>query len=181
VKIVPLPLVGAFELVPKPSRDDRGSFMRWYDHEIFAAHGLPTAWLQGNESWSKQNVVRGLHFQRPPHAESKLVRAVAGTVFDVFVDLRPESPTFGHWHAVELSDSKQNAVLIPKRFAHGFCVLSPQATVSYLVDSPYTPAAEGGVLWSDPDLAIPWPLQGEAVVSDKDRALPRLCNLQPLG
>jgi dTDP-4-dehydrorhamnose 3,5-epimerase len=180
VKIVALPLAGAFELTLQPNADARGSFMRWYDREIFAGHGLPTDWIQANESYSRHNVVRGLHFQRPPHAETKFIRVIAGAVYDVFVDLRHASPSYGRWHAVELAADKHNAVLIPKGFAHGFCVLSGEAVVSYLVDSPYAPDAEGGVLWNDPDLGIPWPVAGDAILSDKDRSLPRLCDLQPL-
>jgi dTDP-4-dehydrorhamnose 3,5-epimerase len=181
VRVIELPLAGSFELTFEPSADARGSFMRWYDREIFARHRLPIEWVQGNESSSKQNVVRGLHFQHPPYAESKLVRASVGIVYDVFVDLRRDSPSYGRWHAVELSAAKRNAVLIPKRFAHGFCVLSTEATVTYLVDCPYSPAAEGGLIWNDQDLSIPWPLKGEPVVSEKDRLLPRLRDLKPLG
>jgi dTDP-4-dehydrorhamnose 3,5-epimerase len=177
VKLNSLPLAGTFEVLTEPVEDPRGYFARWYDRDIFAARGLPTEWIQGNESSSTKNVVRGLHFQRPPFAETKFVRALSGVVFDVMVDLRSESPTFGKWHAVELSSAKRNAVVIPKRFAHGFCVLSDMAVLGYLVDCPYTPAAEGGVAWNDPDLGIPWPLRGEAILSDRDHTLPRLRDL----
>jgi dTDP-4-dehydrorhamnose 3,5-epimerase len=180
MKIVPLPLSGAFEIILEPSFDARGYFMRSYDRDTFSAHDLAHEWIQTNESWSKQNVVRGLHFQRPPFSETKLVRAISGAIYDVIVDLRGDSATFGRWHGLELSSATWNAVLVPKRCAHGFCVLSPEATVNYFVDSPYTPAAEGGVVWDDPDLAISWPLRGEALVSDKDRSLPRLKDLHPL-
>jgi dTDP-4-dehydrorhamnose 3,5-epimerase len=176
-----LRLEGAFELRLDPRRDERGYFMRWYDHETFARAGLPTSWRQGNESRSVLGVIRGLHFQRPPHAETKLVRAVAGRIHDVFVDLRRGSPSFGQWEAVELSDEAANAVLIPRGFAHGFCTLSETAVVSYLVDNDYAPGAEGGLLWNDPALAIDWPLAGEARVSAKDRAWPTLDRLEPLG
>jgi len=180
VKIVQLPLAGVFEVSLQPSADARGSFMRWFDREIFARHGLTTDWVQANESYSRKNVLRGMHFQRAPHAETKFVRVIAGAIYDVCVDLRHASPSYGRWHAVELAADKHNAVLIPKGFAHGFCVLSTEAVVSYLVDSPYAPDAEGGVLWSDPDLGIPWPIAGNAVVSEKDRMLPRLRDVPPL-
>ncbi len=181
VKIVPLALAGTFEIQLDPHRDERGYFMRWYDREAFARAGLPTEWVQGNESASRRGVVRGLHFQRPPHAETKLVRAIVGRVQDVFVDLRRGSPTFGKWQAIELSDEAANAVLIPKGFAHGFCTLSDEAVVSYLVDSPYTPGAEGGLLWSDPALGIEWPFDGQALVSARDGAWPPLAGIEPIG
>ncbi len=181
MNIAPRRLAGTFEITLAPHADARGYFMRWYDCALFAAAGLPTGWLQGNESGSRRGVVRGLHFQRPPHAETKLVRAVTGTVFDAFVDLRRGSPTYGAWDAVELSAARGNAVLIPKGFAHGFCCLSEEAVVSYLVDHPYTPQAEGGLAWDDPALGIPWPLPVPALVSDKDRRWPRLAALEPLG
>ncbi len=180
MKVIPLDLAGAFEIRLEPRGDERGHFMRWYDRDTFARAGLPTEWVQGNESRSARNVVRGLHFQRPPHAEAKLVRAVAGSVYDVFVDLRRGSVTFGQWGAVELAESKANAVLIPGGFAHGFCTLSDEAIVSYLVDRAYAPGAEGGLLWNDPAVGIPWPLAGEPIVSGKDRRLPPLAGIDPL-
>jgi len=181
MKIEPRRLRGTFEITLVPHADERGHFMRWYDAAAFAAAGLPTAWVQANESLSRRGVVRGLHFQRPPHAETKLVRAVAGTVYDVFVDLRRGSPTYGQWDAVELSEARRNAVLVPKGFAHGFCALTDSAVVSYLVDAAYAPEAEGGLAWDDPALGIPWPLAGAAIVSAKDRRWPRLADLEPLG
>ena len=173
-------LPGSFEVTPEPRGDARGYFMRWYDRDLFAAHGLPTDWRQGNESGSSRGVVRGLHFQRPPHAESKLVRALRGRVYDVFVDLRRGSPTYGEWDAVELDAERHNAVLVPRGCAHGFCVVSEHAVVSYLVDNPYAPHAEGGLAWDDPALGIPWPVVGTPILSDKDRAWPRLAALEPL-
>jgi len=181
LKILPLSLEGVFEVTLDPRRDERGHFMRWYDAESFAKAGLPTQWVQGNESRSTRGVVRGLHFQRPPHAETKLVRAVVGSVHDVFVDVRRGSPTYGRWGAIELSEEKANAVVIPRGFAHGFCTSSDVAVVAYLVDHVYAPGAEGGLLWNDPALAIDWPLAGEAIVSAKDRSWPTLAKLEPVG
>ena len=180
MKILPRRLAGACEIRFEPRGDERGSFMRWYDREAFALAGLPTGWVQANESASRANVVRGLHFQRAPHTEAKLVRAIAGEVFDVFVDLRRGSPTYGQWDAVTLSAGARNAVLVPRGFAHGFCATSPEAVVSYLVDNAYAPQAEGGLAWDDPALGIPWPLGGAPIVSDKDRRWPRLSELEPL-
>jgi dTDP-4-dehydrorhamnose 3,5-epimerase len=181
MRIAPLRLAGAFEIAFDPKADARGRFTRWYDAQAFAAAGLPTAWVQANESASRRGVVRGLHFQRPPHAETKLVRAVAGTIFDAFVDLRRGSPTYGQWDAIELSEARQNAVLVPRGFAHGFCVVSDEALVSYLVDAVYAPHAEGGLAWDDPHLNIPWPLASEPILSERDRGWPRLDALEPLG
>ena len=181
MRLAPRRLAGAFEITLEPRADERGYFMRWYDRDTFASAGLPTEWVQANESASRRNVVRGLHFQRPPHAEAKLVRAIAGAVFDVFVDLRKGSSTYGQWDAVELSAAKKNAVLIPRGFAHGFCARTDDAVVSYLVDNPYAPQAEGGLAWDDPQLAIAWPLEGEAIVSARDRGWPRLAALEPLA
>jgi dTDP-4-dehydrorhamnose 3,5-epimerase len=181
VKLVARRLAGTFEVSSPRHHDQRGYFQRWYDRESFARAGLPTEWVQGNESESVYGVVRGLHFQRPPHAETKLVRAVSGTVFDVFVDLRRGSPSYGEWDGVELSAERGNLVLVPKGFAHGFCVVSDRAVVSYLVDTAYAPQAEGGLAWHDPALAISWPLTGPPILSDRDRAWPRLAALEPLG
>ena len=180
MKIAPLKLAGTFEVQLEPKHDERGFFTRWYDRDTFARAGLPTEWVQANESRSVRNVVRGLHFQRPPHAETKLVRAVQGSVYDAFVDLRRGSPTFGQWDAVELSAGRANAVLVPRGFAHGFCTLSDEALVSYLVDHAYAPAAEGGLLWNDPAIGIAWPLAGEPIVSAKDRAWPPLAQVAPV-
>jgi len=181
MRIEPRRLAGSYEIVFEPRADERGYFMRWYDRESFARAGLPTDWVQANESASRRGVVRGLHFQRPPHVEAKLVRAVSGAVFDVFVDLRRGSVTFGQWDAIELSVAKKNAVLIPRGFAHGFCALTQEAVVSYLVDNAYAPQAEGGLAWDDPQLAIAWPLAGAAIVSARDRSWPRLAELEPIA
>ena len=181
MRITPLKLAGTHEIAFEPREDGRGYFMRWFDRETFARAGLPVDWVQANESASRRNVVRGLHFQRPPHAETKLVRAIGGAVYDVFVDLRRGSKTYGGWDAVELSAEKRNGVLIPRGFAHGFCALTDSAIVSYLVDCAYAPGAEDGLRWNDPALAIRWPLSGEAIVSPKDAAWPLLADLEPIG
>lgn len=181
MKLRALELAGAFETLFEPRADERGDFMRWYDRETFVRAGLPTEWVQANQSSSRRHVVRGLHFQRPPHTEAKFVRVVRGAVFDVFVDLRRGSATFGRWQGLELSAAAHNGVLIPRGFAHGFCTLSDEAVVNYLVDNAYAPQAEGGLAWDDPDLAIAWPLRGAAIVSDKDRRWPRLRDLQPIA
>ncbi len=180
MRIVPRKLAGTFEVSLEPHRDERGYFMRWYDAISFERAGLPTQWVQANESGSKRGVVRGLHFQRPPHAEAKFVRALKGRVYDVFVDLRRGSATYGEWDALELSAEECNAILIPRGFAHGFCALTEEVTVSYLVDNAHAPDAEGGLLWSDPRLAIPWPVS-DPIVSAKDRDWPPLSRIEPIA
>jgi dTDP-4-dehydrorhamnose 3,5-epimerase len=180
MKLTPLKLAGTFAVDFEPRSDERGDFMRWYDRDAFARVGVAVEWVQANQSTSRRGVVRGLHFQRSPHAETKFVRAVCGAIFDVFVDLRRGSPTFGRWDALELSAAARNGVLIPRGFAHGFCALGDGAIVNYLVDNAYAPHAEGGLAWDDPDLAIAWPLAGAAIVSSKDRQWPRLRDIEPL-
>jgi dTDP-4-dehydrorhamnose 3,5-epimerase len=176
-------IAGLYELRLAPREDDRGYFMRTYDCATFAKHGLQTQWLQDNQSKSVcEGTVRGLHFQRPPHAETKFVRVLSGAVFDVAVDLRRDSPTYGRHYATELSETNHRCLYIPQGCAHGFCTLLPNSIVAYKVDHVYTPQAEGGLLWNDPCLAIAWPVVGEPrVMSDKDRAWPRLERLEPIS
>jgi len=178
----PSHLAGAFEITLAPSGDHRGYFMRTWCRDAFAAYGLPQEWVQANESLSNESgTVRGLHFQRPPHAETKLVQCVIGSVLDVMVDLRAGSPTYGQHHAAELSGDNHKCLYIPKGFAHGFCVITAPAIIRYMVDHPYTPRAEDGLLWSDADLGIPWPVTAaEAITSGKDAALHRLADLEPV-
>lgn len=146
--------------------------MRCYDEDIFRERGLATEWKQENQSLSKQKgIIRGLHYQIPPHAETKLVRVACGRVLDVIVDIRKDSPTFGQWDAIELSEDNYKSLYIPKGFAHGFCTLSDLAIVQYKVDEPYAPHAENGIRWDDQALRIEWPIE-EPLVSDRDRALP---------
>jgi dTDP-4-dehydrorhamnose 3,5-epimerase len=169
----PLKLKGTYEITAKPFKDERGYFVMTYEPTLFAQHGLVTNWLQENQSRSVKNVVRGMHFQVPPSSETKLVRVVRGVIWDVFVDLRKGSPTFGKWDAVELSEERQNMAYIPKGFAHGFAVLSDIAVVCYKVDHGYAPKGQGGLRWDDPTIGIPWPVKaGEAIVSEKDRVAP---------
>ena len=148
----------------------------WYNrsHDEFAKL---TRGKTVGEAYSKgRGVIRGLHFQKPPHAETKLVRAVVGAIWDVFVDLRKASPTFGKWDAIELSATNPKAVYVPKGFAHGYCTLTDGVIVAYKVDAPYKPKAEGGLRWSDPALGIPWPVDAP-IISDKDRSHPTLDEL----
>jgi dTDP-4-dehydrorhamnose 3,5-epimerase len=177
MRIEPLQLSGTYLITFAPRRDERGYFLRVFDASIFAEHGLTTTWVQENQSLSnRKGLIRGLHFQRPPHAETKLVRVVVGDVFDVFVDLRRDSETFGKWAAVELSADAHNAVYIPKGFAHGFCTLSENTIVQYKMDAYHAPQSADGIRWNDETLEIAWPTCTPQV-SERDSVLPRFRDL----
>ena len=153
--------------------DARGFFLETYKHSEFADHGIPETFVQDNHSRSSKGVLRGLHFQNPPRAQGKLVRAVRGVIFDVAVDIRPGSPTFGQWVAETLSDANHRMLYIPPGFAHGFLVLSDLADVSYKVTAEYAPDLDSGVIWNDPTIAIQWPMPSP-LLSPKDASLPSL-------
>lgn len=154
--------------------DARGYFCETFQRSAFAEKGLPHDFVQDNQSCSERiGTVRGLHFQRPPFAQAKLVRVVRGAILDVVVDLRRLSPTFGRHLSVKLDSESDEQLFVPKGFAHGFCTLQPQTLVSYKVDEVYSPDHDGGLYWADPELAIDWPVTtSEAQLSPKDRGLP---------
>lgn len=148
--------------------DARGYFMETYSRRAFAAYGLQTDWVQENESLSeKKQTIRGLHFQLPPFAQAKLVRAVQGAILDVFVDLRKDSETYGQWDSIELSAENCKAVYVPRGFAHGFCTLVENTIIQYKVDNPYSPEHDSGIRWNDPDIGIDWKT-ANPVLSAKD-------------
>ena len=152
--------------------DERGYFARTFCRDEFAAAGLPTEYVQQNMSYSaSKGTLRGLHWQREPYGEDKLIRCTRGAIFDVIIDLRPESESFMKWQGFEIDAQNMKQVLVPKGFAHGFQTLSADVEVSYLVSRAYTPGAEGGMRWDDPILSIDWPLT-PTEVSDKDRNWP---------
>lgn len=160
-------------LKPRRFPDARGHFSEIYNERTFAAAGIVTRFVQDNESYSaKRGTVRGLHFQLPPAAQAKLIRVLRGSVYDVAVDLRAGSPTYGRWAAETLTAAGGELLFVPRGFAHGFCTLEPETVVAYKVDDFYAPASDNGLIWNDPMLAIDWPLRpGEAVLSDKDLKL----------
>jgi dTDP-4-dehydrorhamnose 3,5-epimerase len=165
----PRKLEGIFEIQLSPIRDERGFFMRSFDSALFRLAGLHCDWVQENHSRSERaGIIRGLHFQFPPFAETKLVRCVRGEIFDVFVDLRKDSPTFGRWDGLVLSEANKKMVFIPRGFAHGFCTLSEESEVLYKVDNVYNRDSEGGLLWSDSEIGIEWPLADKPIFSEKD-------------
>jgi len=158
-----------YEIDLEPQADQRGFFMRTYDDEVFARHGLHTGWVQENHSYSKRRgTVRGLHFQFPPHAETKLVRAVSGQVYMAFVDLRKGSPALGQWGSLTLSRDNNKMLYVPEGFALGMCTLTDGSALLYKMARHYAPESSGAIKWNDPDLGINWPLEGEPVISVRD-------------
>ena len=153
--------------------DARGFFLETYKYSDFAAHGISEHFVQDNHSRSVQGVLRGLHYQHPPAAQGKLVRAARGVIFDVAVDIRPSSPTFGQWVGEMLSDENHRMLYMPPGFAHGFVVMSAVADVSYKATAEYAPELDSGIAWNDPTIGIRWPVQ-QPILSDKDAALPLL-------
>jgi dTDP-4-dehydrorhamnose 3,5-epimerase len=167
-------LRGVLALTPRRYGDERGFFSEVYNAAVLAQHGIDVTFVQDNHSLSRQvGVVRGLHFQAPPHAQDKLVRVGRGRVMDVAVDIRRGSPDFGRWVAVELSAEAGNQLFIPKGFLHGFAVLEPDSELLYKCSDYYAPDCDGAVRFDDPDLAIDWGVDpGDAVLSAKDAAAP---------
>ena len=165
-------------ITPQRFADARGWFAETWHEERFQKLGVNVRFCQDNQSVSaKAGTLRGIHFQRAPHAQAKLVRCLRGRIFDVAVDLRRESPTFKHWVGVELSADQGNQLFVPSGFGHAFLTLEDDCHVAYKVDAFYAPSADGGIRWNDPELAIKWPMTvSDPVLSDKDAALPILAD-----
>lgn len=175
MKIIKTPIPDLLIIEPRVFADERGYFFESFNETKFVEAGLNTGFVQDNESKSHRGVIRGLHYQLAPFAQAKLIRVVRGTVYDVAVDLREGSPTFGKWFGVEVSASKKNQFYIPKGFAHGFSVLSEYAIFSYKCDEFYNPTVDRGIRFDDPTLKIDWRLPlNDAVISAKDLVLPFL-------
>ena len=168
---------GLILVTPKSAGDQRGFFMETYKRSEFDANGISETFVQDNHSKSRKGVLRGLHFQRLPFAQGKLVRIAVGVVWDVAVDLRPHSPFYGKWYGVTLSDENRCMLYIPPGFAHGFVTLSDEAHLQYKCTAEYDRASEGGIRWNDPDLDIKWPLK-DVIVSERDAALSFFKDLQ---
>ena len=169
-------------ITPIRHGDQRGFFSETYSRRQLAEAGFDKPFVQDNHSLSGQRgVLRGLHFQRAPFAQDKLVRVTRGAIFDVAVDIRRESPSFGQWVGVELSAENWRQVLVPAGFAHGFVTLTDMAEVLYKVTSDYAPESEGGLAWDDPELGIEWPLPASEIITNaRDGAWPKLSELEPL-
>lgn len=172
------PLAGVVIVDIEPIADDRGHFARWYCAEEFARQGLEPLAAQGAVSRNlKRGTLRGLHFIEAYQGEAKLVRCIAGAIFDVAVDLRPGSPTFKRWTGVELNADRQRALYIPRGCAHGFITLTDGADVAYQFSEPHRPGIENGIHWSDPEIGVDWPFMPE-IISERDRALPFLQDIR---
>jgi dTDP-4-dehydrorhamnose 3,5-epimerase len=164
--------------VPPVFTDSRGYFLETYQQQKYAEAGISKPFVQDNQSYSTKNVLRGLHFQLR-HPQAKLVRVTQGTVFDVAIDIRKHSPTFGKWHGEILSAENKRQMYVPENFAHGFCVLSDNAEFVYKCTDFYVLGDESGLIWNDPQLGIDWPID-QPILSDKDAVLPKLADILEL-
>lgn len=177
MNIIETSIKGVVILEPRIFADDRGYFFESFSQKVFDELVRPIRFVQDNESKSKYGVLRGLHFQKGEHAQSKLVRVVKGKVWDVAVDIRRGSPTFGKYVSVELSEENKRQFFIPRGFAHGFAVLSQEAIFQYKCDHYYAPESEGAIAWNDPDIGIDWPVAAsDILLSEKDKKHPRLAD-----
>jgi len=163
---------GIVTVEPQVFEDERGFFMETYSKKVFADNGIDVEFVQDNHSRSSQGVLRGLHFQKPPFAQAKLIRVTQGEVVDIAVDIRPNSPTFGKWEAAHLSSENKKMFFIPVGFAHGFYVISETVDFQYKCSNFYNKESESGLLWNDSDLNISWFAQGTPILSPKDEAWP---------
>jgi len=177
MKVLPTKLDGVYIIEPQVFSDARGFFMETYHQKRYSEAGVEQLFVQDNLSSSIRGTLRGLHYQIN-HGQAKLIQVVKGAIFDVAVDIRRGSPHFGHWTGFHLSGDNKRQVFISAGFAHGFCVLSEAADVVYKCSDFYAPDDEGGILWSDPALAIDWPVE-KPLLSDKDSRLPRLADVPP--
>ncbi len=166
-------LSGAFIIEADPIIDDRGFFSRVWCKKEFEEHGLDASVVQCNMSYNlNKGTLRGMHFQKSPYSETKYIRCVKGAFYDVIIDLREESKTYGKWFGIELSEQNKKALYVPKGFAHGFQTLEADTYVYYQVTEFYTPGAEGGIRWNDPEFNIIWPIKEPIIITDKDNSWP---------
>jgi dTDP-4-dehydrorhamnose 3,5-epimerase len=158
---------GLLIITPRVIADERGFFIETYKRSEFASAGIADSFVQENYTRSQRGVLRGMHYQNPPHAQCKLIRVLSGEIFDVAVDLRPDSPSTGRWVGVRLSSTNRRMMYVPHWCAHGFCVLSDHAEVAYMTTTEYAPAHESGFMWNDPRIGIAWPVS-EPILSTRD-------------
>jgi len=179
MQIIKTKIEGLVEIQPRVFEDDRGHFFESYNAPVFAEAGIPDVFIQDNQSLSQSGVLRGLHFQAPPFDQGKLVRVIKGSVWDVAVDIRKNSPTYGHYHGVHLSEKNKKMFWVPPGFAHGFVTLEDQTIFAYKCTQVYNKESEGSVLWNDTDLNIQWPLEGMSILtSEKDKQAPLFKELE---
>jgi len=168
MKIIEKEIKGVYEIQLEPHEDQRGFFMRTYDDEIFRNHGLKYEWVQESHSYSKKKgVIRGLHFQFPPYAETKLIRAISGEIFIVVLDLRKGSSTFGKWDSMIISEDNKKMLYVPRGFALGMSTLTDNCTLLYKIDNYYAPESQGSIRWNDSNLGIKWPVK-HPIISERD-------------
>lgn len=172
-----LEIEGLVLVKPKVFGDNRGFFMECYKKSDFIQNGINCEFIQDNHSKSTKGVLRGLHYQARPKAQAKLIRCIKGKIYDVAVDLRKDSSTFGKWLTVELSDENNHMLFIPEGFAHGFVVISDEAELIYKTNTEFSPQHDRGVLWCDKDINVNWGIDFEPVLSDKDKAQPKLSEI----
>ena len=178
--ITPLALADVLLITPKRHGDARGWFAETWSVKALSAAGIDTQFVQDNQAFNaRKGTLRGLHFQKAPHAQGKLVRVLRGSIFDVVVDVRQGSPTYGMWTGATLTAELGEQLWVPRGFAHGYVTTADDTELFYKVDGDYAPSLEGGLAWDDPDIGIAWPLDGAPVLSDKDRELPRLKDMPP--
>jgi len=171
--------MGLLQLSTKRFLDSRGYFSETYSHQKYSREGVKEIFVQDNISCSaKKSTLRGLHFQAPPHAQAKLVRCGRGAIFDVAVDIRRGSPTYGQWKGYELTAENGAQLYIPVGFAHGFLTLEPDSEIVYKCSDYYAPETEGAILWNDPDIGINWPTDADPILSDKDAVAPLFSDLE---
>ena len=176
--ITPLAIPDVLLITPRRHGDARGWFAETWSTRALAGSPADTTFVQDNQAFSAaKGTLRGLHFQSGPNAQGKLIRALNGAIFDAAVDIRSGSATYGQWVSATLTAEGGEQLWVPRGFAHGYCTITDDCEIFYKVDGPYAPASEAGVIWNDPDLAIPWPLDGAPVLSPKDTELPQLRDL----
>ena len=178
MNVIETNLPGAFVIEPQVFGDERGYFFETHSLQRYADHGMTVPFVQDNESFSRQGILRGLHYQLK-QPQGKLVRVSQGEVYDVALDIRVGSPTFGQWYGIRLSGENKRQFYVPPGFAHGFCVLSETATFVYKCTDYYAPGDEYGILWNDEALNIDWPLEQDPLLSEKDAVLPCLQDVDP--
>jgi len=180
VEFIPTKFKDAWLIKPKVFQDQRGFFFESYSQKVFKEHGIEADFVQDNHSMSvKKGVLRGIHFQKPPYVQAKLVRAARGSVYDVIVDLRKDSRTYGQWEGYTLSAENFLMLFVPKGFGHSFCTLEENTEFLYKTDNFYAPESDAGIIWNDPELGIDWPIE-DPILSDKDKALPKMADSKSL-
>ena len=181
IEVQNTPIEGVKLILPAVFSDDRGSFSMVYHRDHYVENGIAAGFVQDNEAVSRLGVLRGLHYQVDPFGQGKLVRVTRGSVYDVAVDLRPESKTYGQWYGVELSAANRLQLFIPPQFAHGYIAMEDNTVFNYKCSELYSPAHEGGIIWNDPRLAIEWPDPGiPLTISEKDMQLPAFGDHRPV-